>query len=222
MALWLGILTSISPCPLATNITAISFIGKQLGNAQQVLVSGLFYTIGRMITYFGLSIFLVAGILSIPELSNFLQRYMNKLLGPLLILVGMFLLELLQFGSFGPVAGQRVQERAGKAGIWGAGLLGIVFALSFCPVSAALFFGSLIPLSVKHESSFLLPSLYGIGTGLPVSIFAVLVAFGARSVAAAFNKLTRVEYWVRRITGIIFILVGVYYSLTYIFGLVFF
>ncbi|MFH1148362.1 MAG: aromatic aminobenezylarsenical efflux permease ArsG family transporter [Pseudomonadota bacterium] len=221
MALWLGILTSISPCPLATNITAISFIGKQLGSPYQVLVSGLFYTIGRMVTYFGLSIFLVAGLLSIPELSGFLQKYMNKLLGPLLILVGMFLLELLQFGFFsGPAASEKMRARAGRAGIWGAGFLGIVFALSFCPVSAALFFGSLIPLSVKHQSSFVLPSLYGIGTGLPVSVFAVLLAFGARSVAAAFNRLTKVEWWIRRITGVIFILVGVYYSFTYVFGMV--
>ncbi len=219
-ALWLGILTSISPCPLATNIVAISFIGKDLGKTSQVFLSGLLYALGRMVAYVGLSVFLVGGILSIPELSMFLQKYMNKLLGPLLILVGMFLLELIGFSLSGMAVSRKMQERAARGGIWGSGLLGMLFALSFCPVSAALFFGSLIPLSVKNQSQLLLPSLYGMGTGLPVMAFAILGAFGARSVALAFNKLTKVEWWVRRITGIIFILVGIYYALNYIFCII--
>lgn len=218
-ALWLGILTSISPCPLATNIAAISFIGKRVGSGRHVFLSGFFYTLGRMITYLVLGVFVVAGVLSIPGLSYFLQKYMNKLLGPLLIIVGMVLLELIRLNiSGGSMAGEKMKKHAEKGGIWGAGLLGIVFALSFCPVSAALFFGSLIPLSVKHRSSIMLPSLYGIGTGLPVILFAILIALGARAVGKAFNKLTQIEWWVRRITGGIFIAVGIYYSLTYIFG----
>jgi cytochrome c-type biogenesis protein len=217
-ALWLGILTSISPCPLATNIAAISFLGKRIDSSRHVFLSGLFYTLGRMITYLALGILAVAGLLSIPGLSHFLQKYMNRLLGPLLILVGMILLELIQLNVSGSIAGERVRKRAGKGDIWGAGLLGITFSLSFCPVSAALFFGSLIPLSVKHESHIVLPSLYGLGTGLPVVFFAVLMAMGARFVGKAFQGITRIERWVRYITGGIFIVVGIYYSLTYIFG----
>ena len=110
-----------------------------------------------------------------------------------------------------------MQARAGRGGIWGAGLLGIVFALSFCPVSAALFFGSLIPLSVKDGSRVLYPLMFGAGTGLPVVVLAMMIAFGAKSIEALFRKLTRVELWARRITGAIFIAVGVYYSLVYIF-----
>lgn len=218
-ALWLGILTSISPCPLATNIAAVSFIGKQLSRNRQMVISGLLYALGRMVAYVGLSSILVAGILSIPEVSNFLQKYMNKLLGPLLVIIGMFLLELVEFGFPSLFPGNRIKERAAKSGIWGSGLLGILFALSFCPISAALFFGSLIPLSVRYQSSFVLPSIYGIGSGLPVIVFAFLAAFGVRSVAAAFNRLTKIEWWVRRVTGIIFILTGIYYSLVYIFGI---
>jgi len=217
-ALWLGILTSISPCPLATNIAAISFVGRRVGSTRQVLFSGLCYALGRVVAYLAIGILVVAGVLSIPGVSNFLQRYMNKILGPLLILVGMFLVELIQVTIPGLTPGDKVQERAESAGVWGAGLLGIVFALSFCPVSAALFFGSLIPLSVKHGSRFVLPSLYGVGTGLPVIVFAVLIALGARSVGTAFNMLTKTEWWARRVTGGVFILVGVYYSLRYIFG----
>ncbi|MEW6182999.1 MAG: aromatic aminobenezylarsenical efflux permease ArsG family transporter [Bacillota bacterium] len=219
LALWLGILTSISPCPLATNIAAISFIGRRVGNTRLVLLSGLLYAIGRMAVYLALGILIVASVLSIPEVSNFLQKYMHKLLGPLLIIVGMFLLELIRFNFGGFGVSERVQQRVERSGIWGAWLLGVVFALSFCPVSAALFFGSLIPLSVKHGSSVLLPSLYGIGTALPVVVFAFLVAFAAQLVGRIFNQLTQIEWWVRRITGGIFIVVGIYYCLVYIFHL---
>ena len=216
-ALWLGILTSISPCPLATNIAAISFIGRHVADPRLVLISGIAYTLGRMITYLVIGIVIVAGVLSIPGIANFLQTYMNKLMGPLLIIVGMFLLELIQLSISGPAAGERIREKAEKGGILGAGLLGIIFALSFCPVSAALFFGSLIPLAVQHESRVLFPALYGIGTALPVVLFAILIAFGAQFVGVAFDNLRRIERWARSITGVVFILAGIYFTLTYIF-----
>ena len=219
-AFGLGILTSISPCPLATNIAAVSFIGKQFTSAPRVALSGISYVLGRMLAYLCLGAALIAGILSAPQLSVFLQKYMNRTLGPVLILVGMVLLELLRFNRTGGVVGERMQERAGKGGVWGAGLLGFLFALSFCPVSAALFFGSLIPLSVKDGSSVLYPMMYGAGTGLPVIVFAMMIAFGAKSISALYRKLTRAELWARRITGAIFIAAGVYYSLAYIFEVV--
>lgn len=215
--MWLGILTSISPCPLATNIAAVSFIGKQFASAPRVALSGLFYVVGRMLAYLGLGSALVAGLLAAPQLSHFLQKSMNKILGPVLVLVGMVLLELLGLDVPGWTVGERVQARAGKGGLWGAGLLGIVFALSFCPVSAALFFGSLIPLSVTHGSGVVYPLLFGVGTGLPVIVFAMMIALGARSLGAMFRKLSRAELWARRITGAVFITVGIYYSLVHIF-----
>ncbi|MFH1892921.1 MAG: aromatic aminobenezylarsenical efflux permease ArsG family transporter [Candidatus Zixiibacteriota bacterium] len=218
-AFWLGILTSISPCPLATNIAAISYIGKRVGSPRMVFVSGFLYNLGRMIAYVLLGVLLVASVLSIPEVARFLQQYMNKLLGPILIIAGMFLLELLKFGGSGSRIGEKMQRRVDRSGVWGALLLGFVFALSFCPVSAALFFGSLIPLSIKHSSAILFPSVYGIGTGLPVIVFAILIAMGTRYVGGLFEKLTQIEFWARRITGVIFILVGIYYCLTYVFGI---
>jgi len=218
-ALWLGILTSISPCPLATNIAAISYIGRQVGRTGRILFSGLAYTLGRMLAYLVLGVIITAGLLSIPGLSNFLQRYLNIILGPLLIIVGVFLLDIIRFGGFGVSSGEKARKWAEKGGVFGAGFIGFVFALSLCPVSAALFFGSLIPLAVQHNSKILLPSLYGIGTGLPVIVFAFLLAFGAQTVGKAFHKLSHIEKWVRRITGVTFIIVGIYYSLIYIFGL---
>ncbi len=216
-AFWLGILTSISPCPLATNIAAISFIGRRVGRPRRVFFTGLLYTGGRTLTYLILGVILVASLLSMSELSLLLQKYMNKLLGPILIIVGMFLLEMISFGSTGIGVGEKFQKRAESFGLWGAALLGIIFALSFCPLSAALFFGSLIPLSVKHHSSVVMPVLYGIGTALPVLVFALVIAFGAQSLGRTFNILTAVEKWGRRVTGLIFILIGIYYCLVYIF-----
>jgi cytochrome c biogenesis protein CcdA len=216
-ALWLGVLTSISPCPLATNIAAISYISKGLGTPRRVFATGALYTAGRALTYLALAALLVASVLSIPQISNFLQTYMNKLLGPILILVGMFLLNLLQFNFSTSVTGGALEERFQSWGVWGAALLGMLFALSFCPVSAALFFGSLVPLALRHQSTVSLPALYGIGTGLPVLVFAILIALGAQSVSRAFNRLSQVEKWARPVTGGVFIAVGVYFSLTYIF-----
>jgi len=214
-ALWLGILTSISPCPLATNVAAISFVGRRVDQPRYVLLTGLLYTTGRTLTYVVLGVLVVGGLLSVPMLSHWLQKYMNRLLGPILVLAGMFLLELLPVPTGGGALGQWVQKRAESGGLWVALLLGIVFALSFCPVSAALFFGSLVPLSVQQESRVLLPLLYGVGTALPVLLFGFLLAAGANRIARAFEQVSRFEYWARRLTGLLFIAIGVYFTLAY-------
>ncbi len=221
-ALWLGILTSISPCPLAMNITAISYVGRRVDNPRRVLGAGLFYTAGRALTYTVLGALLVASLLAAPRLSHMLQKYMNLALGPLLIIIGMVLLELISFSRRGGGVSDRMQRRVDRFGTWGALLLGIVFALSFCPVSAALFFGSLLALAVGHESGVIIPAVYGIGTGLPVLVFAILIAFGANRMGKAYNNLAAFEFWARRITGAVFIAAGIYYSLTYIFGVSFY
>jgi len=216
-AFWLGILTSISPCPLATNVLAISFIGRRVDNPKAVLITGLLYTVGRSLAYVVIAAILVASVLSVPAVADWLQKYMNKILGPLLILVGMVLLGLLTV----PVATTGVSERMGKRvegwGVWGGFALGVVFALSFCPGSAGLYFLGLIPLSVKHGSSVLLPSLFGIGTALPVFVFAFLIVLGTQAVGRAFQRITQFERWARWITGVIFIGIGIYFTLAFIF-----
>jgi len=217
LAFWLGILTSISPCPLATNIAAMSYLGKKVGRAGQVLLSCAAYTLGRAIVYVGLGLLIAESLLSIPGASNFLQKYMNKLLGPILILVGMFLLELLTFDFRVSAGSEQLREKAAARGILGAGLLGVLFALAFCPVSAALFFGSLVPLSIEHRSPIAFPCLYAVGTALPVLAFALLLALGAQQVGKVFTQVSRIEWWARRITGAVFVVAGIYYSLVYIF-----
>lgn len=217
--MWLGILTSISPCPLATNIAAISYVGRKAEQRRYILLSGLLYTAGRVLTYVVIAFIIVSSLLAVPSVSNFLQAQMGKILGPVLIIAGMFLLGWLNINIKGLDVGERLQNGVDRYGVVGALLIGAVFALSFCPVSAAIFFGSLIPLSLEQNSKILLPTLYGIGTAIPVIIFAFIMAFAAHLVGKAFHKITRIEIWMRRITGAIFILVGIYFSLVYIFGI---
>jgi cytochrome c-type biogenesis protein len=219
-ALWLGILTSISPCPLATNIAAISYIGRKVGNSRQVFLTGLLYTIGRTLAYLALAFAIVASVLSVPQISLFLQKYMHLALGPISIVVGMFLLGLIEFNMGGAGMGEGLKKRVDAMGVWGALLLGVVFALTFCPTSAALFFGSLVPLSLKVNSRFALPVIYGVGTALPVIVFSILLATGAKSVGKAYSVLGKIEWWARIITGWIFIIVGIFFSLKYVFQVI--
>ena len=218
-AFWFGILTSISPCPLASNIAAVSYMVKGVEKSSSVLTTGLMYTLGRIITYIVLGILISASLLNIPQASQFMQNIMPKILGPVLILTGFFLLGLISFSLPGFSVSEKTALKFGKNGNLGALLLGVLFALSFCPVSAALFFGSLIPLTVQNNSPTILPSLYGIGTGLPVLVFAIIISSGTRNISRIFNAVTRTEYWSRKVTAVILIAVGIYYILTKIFYL---
>ena len=218
-AFWLGILTSISPCPLATNIAAVSFISRNLGSSKKVLWSGLLYAAGRMLTYVAIAVLAVASLLSLPEVSFFLETNMHKIIGPLLIVVGIILLDVLPFTFSASLVSSSMQEKAGKWGLWGSGILGIIFALTFCPLSAALFFGSLIPLAIDGKSAVLMPSAYGLGTALPVIAFAFVMAFGVKSIGRIFDKLTQIEKWVRKLTAVVFIGAGLYLLVKNLMGL---
>ncbi|MBM3285903.1 MAG: sulfite exporter TauE/SafE family protein [Candidatus Eisenbacteria bacterium] len=218
-ALWLGVLTSISPCPLASNIAAVSYVGRTVGSPGRVLVAGLVYSLGRALAYVSVAMLVVSSVLSIPRVSFFLQERMNQVLGPLLIVIGIGILGLVRFPLPSWSWGQAAKERSARAGILGVAFLGILFALSFCPVSAGIFFGGLIPLAVNAQSRMLVPAVYGIGTGLPVLVFAILLVLGAQWAGRAFRILTAIERGARPATGAIFILAGLYLSLRYLVGL---
>jgi len=216
-ALWFGILTSISPRPLATNITSISFVGLRAGSPKGVLATGLLYTLGRAAVYVAIAMLLVRSLLSAPTVSLELQVWMNRLLGPILVLVGMVMLGLLRLRFRGRGLRDGVQHRIERLGLLGALALGVLFALSFCPVSAALYFGRLLPLALQHESGILLPLLYGVGTAVPVVAFAIVLAFGVRWLGGFFKRVTQVEKWMRAATGVVFIGVGIYMSLLHVY-----
>lgn len=214
-ALWLGILTSISPCPLASNIATISFLSKRIAHPFSVFISGVAYTFGRASAYVILGYLIIHSIFAIPQAAQFLQKYITKALGPILILIGLILLELIVLRLPEFSISQKHHNKLSEAGVLGAFALGFIFSLAFCPVSAALFFGSLIPLALKSSTGGIFPLVYGMGTGLPVMAFAIMVALGAAALGRWFNLVTKLEHYMRKITGVVFVLVGIYYLNVY-------
>ncbi len=208
----LGLITAISPCPMATNITAIGFISKDLDNKRLVFIRGLVYTLGRGIAYMaiGLLFYLVAQ----PEaISGFFTRWGEKFLGPLMLVIGIFMLDFIKinFPGFAKMNDQ-LGERSKKS-IWGTLLLGFAFALAFCPYSGVVFFGMFIPLTMNATGGLGLPLIFALGTGIPVIIFAWLIAFSIGSIGNLYNKIRSFELWFRRIIAVLFIGVGVYYTI---------
>lgn len=207
----LGLMTAVSPCPMATNITAIGFISKDIENRRKVFYNGLVYTLGRAFSYtaIGLLFFFGAGQF---QLEGFFQNWGEKLLGPLLIIIGLFMLGVLNFIKI-PGLGflsEKMESRANK-GFWGVLLLGVVFALAFCPYSGVLYFGMLIPMTISSVSGLYLPIVFALATGIPVIIFAWLIAFSVGSIGSVYNKMKNFELWFRRVVAVLFICVGIYY-----------
>lgn len=214
----LGLATAVAPCPLATNIAALTYIGRKLTDRRWVLVSGTLYTLGRALTYFVLAAVIVGGLTNLPGLATTLQRYGHICLGPILILVGMLLLQLITVPL--PAANaQQAQSLADRWGLLGAFLLGILFTLAFCPTSAAYFAAVLTVLTAHPVGSLWLAFLYGICTALPVFVFALLIALGVQWMGKAFQVLTVIDRVVRIGAGVIFIVIGLYFVLLYDFDL---
>lgn len=209
-ALWLGILTSVSPCPLATNVATITYISKSTKCPYKTFFAGSLYAFGRMFTYAVLGFILVRGLLSVPNVANFLQHSINKFFGPFCILIGLILLNVFKVNfSFG-VKHNKARKHLENSNYFGAFFLGMILGLSFGPVSAALFFGSFTPLAIENHSSLILPVIYGLGTCLPVIGFAMLLAFFMHKSEDLYTRLAKFEVWFTKITGVIFIIAGVY------------
>ncbi|MFZ4399655.1 MAG: aromatic aminobenezylarsenical efflux permease ArsG family transporter [Bacteroidales bacterium] len=215
-AFLLGIMTAISPCPLATNITAIGFISKDLENRKRIFYNGLWYTLGRGISYTLLGVILFFGA-SKFQVAKLFQSNGEKFLGPLLILIGILMLDVIKIKFPGFHGLSEKIEKNNKNNWWTALLLGIVFALAFCPYSGVLYFGMLIPMTISSPSGLFLPFIFAIATGLPVIIIAYLLAFSISSVGGFYNKVKIFEKWFRRVVAVAFIIVGLYYM--YIFYL---
>ncbi|MBN1145581.1 MAG: sulfite exporter TauE/SafE family protein [Bacteroidales bacterium] len=209
-ALVLGLMTAISPCPLATNITAIGFISKDIENRNRVFLNGLLYTLGRAITYTSIALIIYLGADQL-RFSGFFQRYGEKFLGPLLIFIGILMLGIIKINF--PGLGKLTSRMENKSS-WNyidAILLGIVFALAFCPYSGVLYFGMLVPMTVASASGLYLPIIFAIATGIPVIIFAWVLAYTVSGIGNVYNKVKTFELWFRRVIAVLFILVGIYY-----------
>lgn len=209
-ALLLGLMTAISPCPLATNITAIAFISKDMENRRKVFFNGLIYTLGRAISYTAIGVILYFGA-STFSVAGFFQQWGERLLGPLLLIIGIFMLDIIRinFPGLGKL-GDKMEQNP-KKGFWQVLLLGIVFALAFCPYSGLLYFGMLIPITIASPSGLFLPMIFAVATGLPVIVLAWMLAFTMSEVGSFYNKLKTFEKWFRKVIAVVFILVGLYY-----------
>lgn len=208
----LGLMTAISPCPLATNITAIGFISRDIQSQKKVFINGLIYTLGRVITYTGLA-FILFFSANTFKISGFIQQYGEKFLGPLLIVISLFMLGVIKikFPGFGKLSDKMQQKE--KTNYWDVLLIGMLFALAFCPYSGVLYFGMLIPMTISSTSGLYLPVFYAIATGLPVILFAWVIAYTVSGIGSLYNKIKVFELWFRRIVAVLFLLVGMYYTI---------
>ena len=210
-AFLLGVLTSISPCPLATNVTAIAYISKEIKTVKNTLLNGLFYTLGRGISYTLLATLIYFGLSSF-QISSIFQGWGDKVLGPVLIVIGLIMFGMIKIniGGYNKKI-EKLKEWLAEKGYIGSLLLGVLFALAFCPYSGVLFFGVLIPLVLRSPESLLLPPLFALGTGLPVIIFSFLIAFSIQKVSQAFKIAQKIEKVMRYAVASVFLIAGVYY-----------
>lgn len=206
----LGLMTAISPCPLATNITAVGFISKDIENRNRVFINGLLYTLGRAISYSAIALIIFFGANQF-KFSSVFQQYGEKILGPLLIVIGLFMLDVLKLNFPGMSKLTTKMETKSNWGYIDALILGLIFALAFCPYSGVLYFGMLIPMTVSSASGLYLPIIFAFATGIPVMIFAWILAYSVSSIGGIYNKIKKIEFWFRRIVAILFIVVGIYY-----------
>jgi cytochrome c-type biogenesis protein len=218
--LWTGVITSVSPCPLATNIAALTHISKQSGAGRLAVLShGGLYALGRALAYIVIGFLLVKSLLSAPSFSFFMQKYGNQAISPILILAGMYMLDMFGRGFGGFNLFDLSKFKTGGGGISSLAM-GFVFALAFCPISAALYFGVIIPLAAKNAAPFSLPLLYGLGTALPVIGLAVIIDFGLKKMSVVEGLADSFEKYAKPSTAWVFIACGVYLGLKYIFGVI--
>lgn len=212
----LGLMTAISPCPLATNITATAYLSKNLTEKRKVLFNGGFYTLGRMVTYTTLGLIFYFGA-SQFQVAKFIQGIGGIWLGIALVVAGILMLDIIKFNiPFLDKLKPKVNEDKQHGGYWNAFIMGIVFALTFCPFSGVLYFGILIPMTIATPAGLLLPPIFSIATGLPVIIIAWLLAYSMSNIGKFYNSMQSFEKWFKRVIASIFILVGIYYIITYI------
>jgi cytochrome c-type biogenesis protein len=210
----LGLMTAISPCPLATNITATAYLSKDIGEKHRVLFNGLFYTLGRMFTYTALGLIFYFGA-SQFQVARLLQNIGGMWLGIALIVIGILMLDVIKWNI--PGMGKftsKLEKKEGKKNYLDAFLLGLLFALAFCPYSGVLYFGGLIPITIASPSGLLLPPVFAIATGLPVIVIAWLLAYSVSNVGKFYNKMNIFQKWFKRIVAAVFIVVGIYYVIT--------
>ena len=215
MAFGLGLWTAVQPCPMTANLAVVSYLGRRAGSPGNALFAALLYAAGQMIAYVGLAWLVLEGIASRWRLSEFLQQHVNQILGPVWILTAMVLLELIRFRLPGVGVGAKWQSKINAWGTWNALPLGVMLALGFCPVSAAIFFVDVLAIAAGGGSHLVYPAIYAVGAALPVLAFAVLLGAGSRWLGSVLNRTQQVQGWLNRVAGGVLLAVGIYDALKF-------
>ncbi len=211
----LGLMTSVSPCPLATNITATAYISKNIASKKKVFLSGVIYSLGRAFSYTVIGLVLYFGA-SKFHIGRFFQQNGEKYLGPLLIILGLIMLNIIRLNFLGKFNfTEKLSEKFVDKGLLGSFFIGVIFALAFCPYSGALYFGILIPMTISSFDGLYLPIIFAIGTGIPVILFTYFLAFAASRISVFYKKIVKIEKWTRAFAGIVFVITGLYYILIF-------
>ncbi len=211
-AFFIGLMTALSPCPLATNITAVAYASKKISNSKHTIMVGFLYTLGRMFSYTLLASLIVWFGVSSQNISFFLQKYGDKVLGPLLLIIGVVMLDIIKLSFLkGSDKLNKLKENLANRGYIGSFILGVIFALAFCPFSAVLFFGMLIPIAINAGDGLIIPAVFAFATGLPVIIFSFILVYSVSKLSTILDRVQTFEKWLRRIVGVIFVIVGIYY-----------
>ena len=218
-AFFIGLMTAFSPCPLATNITAIAYASKKIGHKKETIKVGVYYTLGRAITYVLIASLIIFIGVNTQSISLFLESYGDKVLGPLLLVIGLVMLELIKFKSFtGGKRLNKLKEQLANKGHLGSFFLGVIFALAFCPFSAVLYFGMLIPLALSVGDAIIIPSVFALATGLPVIMLSFILNQSVAKLGRIMKRIEVFDKWTRRVVGLTFIIVGLFYTISYTFG----
>ncbi|MDD2492022.1 MAG: aromatic aminobenezylarsenical efflux permease ArsG family transporter [Bacteroidales bacterium] len=205
----LGLITSMSPCPLATNITATAWLSRDITNKKAILLNGVMYTLGRMFTYTSLGLLFYFGA-SKFQIAKALQNLGGVWLGVALLIFGILMLDIIKIPGL-PGISKRLEGKKIKRGFLNSFLLGVLFALAFCPYSGVIYFVVLIPMTIAAPSGLFLPPTFAIATGLPVIAVSWLLAYSVTSVGKFYNGIKNFEKWFKRVVASVFIIIGIYY-----------
>ena len=213
----LGILTAVSPCPMATNITAIGYISKDIENKHSVFKNGIYYTFGRIIVYTLLG-FIIIPLLregtNIYGIQKFISKYGELFIGPSLIIIGVFMLISSNLNipklGFSFNNSEKIKNKGG----FGSLFLGIMFSLAFCPTSGIIYFGMLMPMSASESGGYILPVIFAIATGVPVLIIAWILSYSISRIGSFYQKVSLFQKWLNLIIALLFIIIGIYYLIT--------
>ncbi len=211
-ALLLGIMTSVSPCPLTSNLAALAMLSKKASTHSAAGAASLAYSLGRSVVYvIAAALVGFAGAFAFAVLAP-LQAYSSLILSIIFAVCGLLLLEKIRL-SFRLVESETLRSLTDK-GVAGAFALGAGLALVFCPVSAALFLGGVVPLTISAKDWLLVPAIYGIGTALPVVLFSQAVVL-AKKRSGALESVKGAAGAAKALMGALFLLGSAYYLLDF-------